>query len=100
MARGGKKSEGESGEILERYGEILKPAAMELIDFKFKLAKYQRDLAEELERETWSGNHYDFFVKCLELLRRRPELVAEMRRIPVPSIPRASLKKGRAEAEP
>jgi len=92
-------------DVLKRYDEILTPAAMEVMDFKFKLAKSQRDLAADLEQQTWSRSHSDFFLKCLELLKRRPELIAEMRLIPVPSIPRPSnnpdgRRKGKKGAEP
>lgn len=74
-------------DLVEKYKALLGPTAEELMDFKFPLTKNQRVLASDLEQATYSRSHYDFFTKCMELLKRHPELVLEARKIPVPSLP-------------
>lgn len=54
-------------------------ASEELVDLKFKLTRAQRSLIKEYEGKTLSEGHCDFFMKIIELLRRRPGLVEEMR---------------------
>lgn len=63
------------------YEKLLTPSAKELVDLRFKLTKAQRSLLKEYEGKTWSSDHCDFFIKCIELLRRRPELIEELRNI-------------------
>lgn len=70
-------------EVERRYEELLAPATKELVDLKFKLTKAQRSLIKEYEGKTWAKDHCDFFIMCIELLRRRPELIEEMKSIRV-----------------
>jgi len=77
------ENEVSKSEVERRYEELLTPAAKELVDLKFKLTKAQRSLIKEYEGKTWSNDHYDFFIKCIELLRRRSELIEEMKSIHV-----------------
>ncbi len=70
-------------EVGRRYEEFLIPDAKELVDLKFKLTKAQRSLIKEYEGKTWSKDHCDFFIRCIELLRRRPELIEVMKGIRV-----------------
>lgn len=70
-------------EVERRYEELLIPDAKELVDLKFKLTKAQRSMIKEYEGKTWSKDHCDFFIKCIELLKRRPELIEEMKSVHV-----------------
>lgn len=77
------ENEVSKSEVERRYEKLLIPAAKELVDLKFKLTKAQRSLIKEYEGKTWSEDHCDFFITCIELLRRRPELIEEMKSIRV-----------------
>ncbi len=66
-----------------RYEEFLIPDTKELVDLKFKLTKAQRSLIKEYEGKTWAKDHCDFFIRCIELLRCRPELIEVMKGIRV-----------------
>lgn len=70
-------------EVERHYEELFILATKELVDLKFKLTKAQRSLIKEYEGKTWSKDHCDFFIKCIELFRRRPELIEEMKSIHV-----------------
>ena len=70
-------------EVERRYEEPLIPDTKELVDLKFKLTRAQRSLIKEYEGKTWAKDHCDFFIRCIELLKRRPELVEEIKGIRV-----------------
>lgn len=77
------ENEVSKSEVERRYEEPPIPTTKELVDLKFKLTKAQRSLIKEYEGKTWAEDHCDFFIKCIELFKRRPELIEEMKIIHV-----------------